>query len=74
MKGEGNPFLTEEIVVALKEAGALNPNKNGEYALPDMNQIKSVPNSLTGVLTSKVDRLSPLQQILLKSASVIGNR
>ena len=34
--------------------------------------LNSVPNSLDGLLTSRVDKLSPTEQVFLKVASVIG--
>jgi predicted ATPase len=34
--------------------------------------IENVADSVTGLLTSKVDKLTPSQQIILKVASIIG--
>eukprot|EP01117_Protostelium_nocturnum_P014485 TRINITY_DN5511_c0_g2_i2.p1 TRINITY_DN5511_c0_g2~~TRINITY_DN5511_c0_g2_i2.p1 ORF type:complete len:1733 (+),score=655.57 TRINITY_DN5511_c0_g2_i2:165-5363(+) len=73
-KSQGNPFMTQEIVQALNVSGALQVKQSGECIMTREVEeaLESVPNSITGLLTSKVDRLSPSQQILLKVASVIG--
>jgi predicted ATPase len=35
--------------------------------------LRGVPDSVAGLLTSKVDKLTPSQQTLLKFASIVGN-
>jgi hypothetical protein len=52
---QGNPFLTEEIVYALRDSGALQITKTGECILTKEAQ-QSVPTNLVGLMTSKVDR------------------
>lgn len=73
-KGQGNPFLTIELVHALRDNKAITITKTGECLLTEeiAQCLSSVPSSLTGLITSKVDRLEPSQQIVLKVASVIG--
>ena len=65
--------MTEELVGALKDSGSIVLSKNNEFILNENAATGSIPNSLSSLLTSKVDRLSPTQQIILKVASVIGN-
>lgn len=43
----------------------------GELSIAADAQL-SIPNSLTNLLTSKVDKLTPSQQVAVKVASVIG--
>lgn len=79
-KTKGNPFLTEAIVQVLKDAGkyvrcnmtgAVSINKKGEVNLDNLDST-SLPTELNGLITSKVDKLSPAQQMVLKVASLIG--
>lgn len=76
-KSQGNPYITEEIVNALRDSKTLPPpNKNGEVSVnAEVERIlKQVPSSLNGLLTSKIDKLSPSSQLILKVASVIGEK
>eukprot|EP01114_Cavostelium_apophysatum_P003087 TRINITY_DN1281_c0_g1_i1.p1 TRINITY_DN1281_c0_g1~~TRINITY_DN1281_c0_g1_i1.p1 ORF type:complete len:1564 (-),score=458.03 TRINITY_DN1281_c0_g1_i1:93-4784(-) len=74
LKGQGNPFLSEEIIFALRDSGMIKAKGNGELvALNDFKRLaKAVPDSVAGLLTSKIDKLSPQHQQILKQASVIG--
>lgn len=71
-KGHGNPLFLESIVYSLREQGILVPDKNGKNILSrDAHNIE-IPDSLQGVLLSRIDRLNEEEQIILKNASVIG--
>ena len=69
----GNPFFTEEMAYALRE---------GEYLIIDKGQCQlapgvdieaiSMPNTVEGVVSERIDRLHPAQQLSLKIASVLG--
>ncbi|PRP80584.1 guanylyl cyclase [Planoprotostelium fungivorum] len=72
-KSQGNPFMTQEIVQTLRNwvtstrhGNEINMTKEVEEAL------EGVPNSIAGLLTSKLDKLTPSQQITLKVSTVIG--
>ncbi len=72
-KAEGNPFYSEEIAYALRDTGILQISA-GECRLSpgiDLSQI-SFPDTLQGVVASRIDKLPPQQQLALKVASVIG--
>lgn len=73
-KAEGHPFWSEEVAYALRDAGVLKI-ENGSCRLAagvtDVDAIH-VPDTIQGVITSRIDRLSPSQQLVLKVASVIG--
>lgn len=74
-KSEGNPLFSEELVYALRDTGVLTIN-NGECHLsPDAGDLRSLsfPASLQGIVISRIDRLIPSQQLVLKVASVIGH-
>ncbi|MGH7088772.1 MAG: ATP-binding protein, partial [Stellaceae bacterium] len=69
----GNPFFTEELAYALREGGFLTIEK-GECRLApgvDIDRI-ALPNTVEGVVSERIDRLAPDQQLSLKVASVLG--
>ena len=75
-RGEGNPFYTLELAFALRDSGlmviadgrgALSPQFPGWDALP-------FPNSLEGVVASRLDKLPQGAQNLMKLACVVGRR
>jgi predicted ATPase len=70
-KSEGNPFFIEELIRSLLDEG-LVVNSNGRWvATKEIEQIK-IPNTLMGVITSRLDRLSePVKQVA-QAASVLG--
>ncbi len=72
-KGQGNPFFSEELAYSLREAGTI-VIKDGECRVaPEVNlDTITLPDNVQGVITSRIDRLAPSQQLLLKTASVIG--
>jgi class 3 adenylate cyclase/tetratricopeptide (TPR) repeat protein len=72
-KAEGNPLFAEEILSFLSERGVLRTTLGkAEF---DSNAMAAVlPASLQGLLTARVDCLSPEDRKLLQAASVIGRR
>lgn len=72
-KGEGSPFFSEELAYALRDAGLLRV-ENGACSLAPGVDLDAVtfPDTVQGVVTSRIDRLNPQQQLALKVASVIG--
>jgi class 3 adenylate cyclase/tetratricopeptide (TPR) repeat protein len=72
-KTQGNPFFSEELAYALRDEGLL-VIEEGEARLAPGFDVRSVslPDSVHGVITGRVDRLPPAQQLTLKVASVIG--
>ncbi len=72
-KAEGHPFFSEELAYALRDSGLLTI-ENGECTLnasiEELNAL--IPNTIEGVITSRIDRLTSQQQLTLKVASVIG--
>ncbi|HSH05837.1 MAG TPA: adenylate/guanylate cyclase domain-containing protein [Anaerolineae bacterium] len=73
-RAEGHPFFSEELAYSLRDAGLLKI-ENGECELTakarNWHQL-TFPDSLQGVITSRIDRLRPQQQLTLKVASIIG--
>jgi hypothetical protein len=73
-KAEGNPFYSEELAYALRDSGLITV-ADGECRLAgeaaDFARVK-LPDTVEGVITSRIDRLAPAQALTLKAASVIG--
>ena len=73
-QAEGHPYFSEEIGFALRDAGLLIV-ENGESRLaPEVHDLGGIdfPRSVQEVITGRFDRLSVLDQSILKVASVIG--
>lgn len=72
-KAEGHPFFSEELAFALRDTRLIHI-ENAECRLnAPIEEINSfIPNTIEGVITSRIDRLTPQQQLTLKVASVIG--
>lgn len=73
-KAEGHPFFSEEIAYALRDAGVLQiADGQCQLTIPAENlQTLSFPETVEGVVTSRIDRLAPAPQLTLKVASAIG--
>ncbi|HXV98674.1 MAG TPA: hypothetical protein VEC93_09635, partial [Anaerolineae bacterium] len=70
-KTGGNPFFGEEYAYALRDNGAISV-ANGECRIVDLQTVHLLPDTVQGVITSRIDQLAPSQQLTLKVASVIG--
>ncbi len=74
LKAEGHPFFCEELVYALRDGGYIRV-EDGVCKLTAAGQeLQNLdfPDTIEGVITSRIDALSPQQQMTLKVASVIG--
>lgn len=69
----GNPQFIEEIVYILRDDGYVHVHEGECEILPhvDINSIV-FPTTPDGLIKSRLDRLSPSEQLTLKVASVIG--
>jgi len=73
-KSEGHPFFAEELAYALRDSGVLlieGYHSRLASGLSDLAQV-ALPDNLQAAITSRIDGLSPSQQLTLKVASVIG--
>jgi class 3 adenylate cyclase len=70
----GNPFYIQQLTLALREGGHVELLGGRCKLQPDiaLRVAQSMPGTLRGVITSRVDRLGEEQQLLLKVASVLG--
>jgi ABC-type oligopeptide transport system substrate-binding subunit/class 3 adenylate cyclase len=70
-RSEGNPFYLEEIVRNLIDQGAILREGDQWRATRDLTDI-TIPETLEGVLLSRIDRLQEDVRRTLQIASVIG--
>jgi class 3 adenylate cyclase len=69
-KGQGNPFIIEELTDALKSDGIVLV-QNGECKLKPGATLQ-LPSTVRQLITAKFDKLTSSQKSILKVASVIG--
>ncbi len=70
-KTEGNPFYLEEMVNSLLESGTLAP-ENGDWKLTRKLDDSTMPATVQGVISARLDRLDREMKRVLQEASVIG--
>ncbi len=73
-RAEGNPFFSTELLLALRESGQVAVVA-GEWRLSESGAdlaALDLPSTVEGTITSRLDRLTPNEQMVLKIASVIG--
>ena len=73
-RAAGHPFFTEELTLALRDAGMLRV-EGGVCVLASSvhnTAALAIPDTLERVLTSRIDSLGENQRLVLKVASVLG--
>ncbi len=70
-KAEGNPFFVEEIIRSLIETRQI-VRTNGDWHAAESTTKISLPKTLSGVLSARIDRLPDDARQTLHFASVIG--
>jgi class 3 adenylate cyclase/tetratricopeptide (TPR) repeat protein len=70
-KSEGNPFFVEEVLRSLIERGVL-AREDKVWKVTDLVGNIQVPDSLQGVLLSRLDRLDEETKRVIQKAAVIG--
>jgi class 3 adenylate cyclase/tetratricopeptide (TPR) repeat protein len=70
-KSDGNPFFLEEVLRSLIEGGTLT-SEDGTWRVSAPATASAVPDTIQGVLLSRIDRLAEELKVLLQKASVIG--
>ncbi|MEZ4768869.1 MAG: adenylate/guanylate cyclase domain-containing protein [Caldilineales bacterium] len=70
-KSEGNPFFVEEVIRSLLDSGLVVREDDHWRATADIVTV-SVPDTLTGVITARLDRLDDATRQIVQAASVIG--
>lgn len=70
-KAEGNPFFVEEVIRSLLDDGTIVAEGDRFVATTRLTSI-AVPDTLSSVIATRLDRLRPNAKRLLQTASVIG--
>ena len=70
---EGNPFFVEEFIKLLIENNVISTG-NTWHIETDSEGIKDIPTTLTGVIQTRLARLSKPELHILQQASVAGNQ
>jgi class 3 adenylate cyclase/tetratricopeptide (TPR) repeat protein len=73
----GNPFFAEELVYALRDNGLITvKTEDGQtrcLVSGDLDRAaQALPDTIQGIVLSRIDRLRPEEQLTLKVAAVIG--
>jgi tetratricopeptide (TPR) repeat protein len=73
-RGQGNPFFSEELTATLREDGFLRIVDGRCELAGTAAELEAIrfPDTVQGVISGRIDRLSPAEQLALKVASVIG--
>ncbi len=74
-KTQGYPLYSQELAYALHDADVIHTVKGQCYLNVDFDNLHTLKfsNTLQDVITSRINHLSPPQQLMLKVASVIGH-
>jgi adenylate cyclase len=72
-RGGGSPLIIEEMVRMLLDKGVIQETSTG-WAVGDSwpEAIQQVPETVSGLVLSRYDRLTPQQKKILDAASVLG--
>ena len=73
-RAQGNPFFSEELAYAVRDAGLIRITDGTCTIAPGAGDLSamSFPDTMQGVVAARIDRLAPSQELALKVASVIG--
>lgn len=73
-RAEGHPFFSEEIAYALRDAGLIRVKSGVVEMAPTLGDLDDLdfPETIEGVITSRLDQLPASELLTLKVASVIG--
>ena len=71
VKAEGNPFFVEEVIRSLLDANLVVRENSHWRATSEITNI-ALPDTLLGVITARLDRLSEESRQVAQTASVIG--
>ncbi|HUJ69906.1 MAG TPA: AAA family ATPase [Syntrophorhabdales bacterium] len=70
-KADGNPFFVEEIMRTFVYSGAVR-YENGRWKATSQIETMTIPDTIQGVITARIDLLDDELKNVLKAASVIG--
>lgn len=70
-RAAGNPLVTEELTLSLRELGAVAVEGDVGVLLADADELR-LPSTLQSLVLSRIDHLPPGEQFTLKVAAVVG--
>src|SRR5919107_209906 len=70
-KAEGNPFFVEEVIRTLIDSGYIVQEHNHWRATQEIVNV-TIPDTLTGVLSARIDRLPNNTKQVAQTAAVLG--
>jgi class 3 adenylate cyclase/tetratricopeptide (TPR) repeat protein len=70
-KAEGNPFFVEEVIRALIDSGYIVQENSHWRAMREIAKV-TIPDTLTGVLSARIDRLPESTKHVAQTAAVLG--
>lgn len=71
-KGGGNPFFIEEVVRVLIDNEVIKKMPSGEWKLAGSLAGIELPDTIHGIIISRIDRLLEIDRRILRVASVVG--
>lgn len=72
-KADGNPFYLEEVIRSLLNSGAITLNNEDADCIVTVEvEDITIPDTLQGVIMSRIDQLDPDAKYILQMASVMG--
>jgi class 3 adenylate cyclase len=77
-RSQGNPFVGMELLDTLRESGVIVVSNGACSLANEAGRIENLlaadrlPATVQALITSRIDRLTPAQQLTLKVASVLG--
>lgn len=71
-KSEGNPFFIEEVLRVLIDSGALQQDDTGQWQAVQDKLVVELPDTIHGMIISRIDRLLEVDRRILQVASVVG--
>lgn len=74
-KAQGHPLFGEELAYTLRDQGIIRIEEGNCQLARGVSDLRGLdfPDTLQGVITSRIDQLRPQPQLTLKVASVIGH-
>jgi predicted ATPase len=72
-RAQGNPFFAEELLINLRDTAVIQTSENECQIVGDLEAAgRRLPDTLHGLVLSRIDRLPPERQFVLKVAAVLG--